>query len=200
MKGLMTAAIDCQFRELFLRSACYSECDYRNLNQMRNNSNNNLISSAKVFTENQYAEFTTLFRIKFKYTETIEVDRNRWMRLLEAWADVCITALEMRMDACVSMLFRNRENVISADEHQVVFKKNNGQIHAFNHFSFRAMEDMRKALQEHDWKGVMSSNVGCRQILKALYWIPEDMRQDHGGFGFGQLISCLEEATISVEH
>lgn len=191
----MTAAIDCQFRELFLRSTCYSECDYRNLNQMRNTSNNNLTSSAKVFAENQYAEFTTLFRVAFKQGE-VAVDRNRWMRILEAWADVCILALETRMDSCVSMLFRNRDNIIKADECQIVFKKSNGQIHAFNHFNFRVMEDMLKALQQKDWHGVMNSNVGCRQILKALYWIPEEHRKDHGGFGFGQLISCLEEATL----
>lgn len=155
----------------------------------------NLTSSAKVFADNQYAEFTTLFRIAFKQGE-VEVDHNRWMRILEAWANVCIFALETRMDSCVSMLFRNRDNIIKADEYQVVFKKSNGQIHAFNHFSFRVMEDMLKALKQEDWHGVMNSNVGCRQILKALYWIPEEHRKDHGGFGFGQLISCLEEATL----
>lgn len=163
---------------------------------MGNRSNNNLISSAKVYSENGYAEFTTLFRIQFKEESNLEIDRDRWMRLLEAWADVCILALETRMDSCVSMLFRNRDNVVKADEYQVVFKKSNGQIHAFNHFSFRVMEDMLKALKQKDWHGVIHSNPGCRQILKALYWIPEDMRKDHGGFGFGQLISCLEEATL----
>ena len=163
---------------------------------MGNSSNNNLISSAKVYSENGYAEFTTLFRIQFKEDANLEIDRDRWMRLLEAWADVCILALETRMDSCVSMLFRNRDNVIKADEYQVVFKKSNGQIHAFNHFSFRTMEDMLKALKQKDWRGVISSNPGCRQILKALYWIPEEYRKDHGGFGFGQLISCLEEGTL----
>lgn len=170
----------------------FTEYDYRLLFTMAMPVNN-LTSSAKVYAE--YAEFTTLFRVAFKHGE-VAVDHNRWMRLLEAWADVCILALETRMDSCVSMLFRNRDNIIKADEHQIIFKKANGQIHAFNHFSFRTMEDMLKALQQKDWKGVMSSNVGCRQILKALYWIPEEHRKDHGGFGFGQLISCLEEATL----
>ena len=172
----------------------FIEYDYRLLFTMAMPVNN-LTSSAKVYAENQYAEFTTLFRVAFKHEE-VAVDPNRWRRLLEAWTYVCILALEMRMDSCVSMLFRNRENVIHCDEYQIIFKKANGQIHAFNHSSFRIMEDMLKALQQKDWGGVMSSNVGCRQILKALYWIPEEHRKDHGGFGFGQLISCLEEATL----
>lgn len=153
----------------------------------------NLTSSTRVFSENQYAEFTTLFRIQFKQGE-VHRNRDLWKELIAAWSDVCILALEMRMDSCVSMLFRNRENIIHADEHQIIFKKANGQIHAFNHFSFRAMEDVKKALQQRDWQGI--TNVGARQILKALYWIPEDMKKDHGGFGFGQLISCLEEFTL----
>lgn len=154
---------------------------------------NNLTSSANVFAENQYAEFTTLFRIQFKQGE-VQRNRNLWKELLSAWSDVCIRAIEMRMDSCVSMLFRNRDNVIHADEYQIIFKKANGQIHAFNHFSFRTMENTKKALEQKDWEGI--NNVGARQILKALYWIPEDMRKDHGGFGFGQLISCLEEFTL----
>ena len=154
---------------------------------------NNFTSSAKVFSENQYSEFTTLFRIPFK-NGNVERNPHLWKDLIGSWAEVMITALEMRMDSCVSMLFRNRDNIIHSDEYQVIFKKANGQIHAFNHFSFRAMEDVKKALQQRDWDGI--TNVGARQILKALYWIPEDMRKDHGGFGFGQLISCLEEFTL----
>jgi hypothetical protein len=195
MKGLMTAAIDCQFRELFLRSTCYSECDYRNLNQMRNISNNNLTSSARVFAENKYAEFTTLFRIAFKQGE-VPRNPNAWKDLLASWTPVCILALEMRMDSYVSMLFRNRDNVIYADEQRVVFKKNNGQIHSFNHSSFVAMQEIVEQFKHGDWGTISRNSIGVRQLLKALYWIPDSERADHGGFGFGQLISCLEEFAI----
>jgi hypothetical protein len=105
-------------------------------------------------------------------------------------------ALNMRMDSCVSMLFRNKDNILIANECQVVFRKSNGQIHAFNHPSFNAMERMVKYLQSANWEAVKCEIQGVRQLLKALYWIPEDMRKDHGGFGFGQLISCLEEFTL----
>jgi hypothetical protein len=83
-----------------------------------------------------------------------------------------------------------------ADEYHVVFKKSNGQIHSFNHISFQAMEIMMEILKSGDWNAIKDQEQGVRQLLKALYWIPEDQRQDHGGFGFGQLVSCLEEFTF----
>lgn len=164
--------------------------------------NANLVSAAKVFTENKYAEFTTLFRIPFKETPYEEVYGNGkhiWKDLLGSWAEVCVTALNMRMDSCISMLFRNKERILISNECQVVFRKANGQIHHFNHPSFEAMERMVKQLQSGNWEIVKRDHMGVRQLLKALYWIPEDMRQDHGGFGFGQLISCLEEFTLIID-
>ena len=162
--------------------------------------NNNLVSNAKVFVENKYAEFTTLFRIPFKETPLEEVYGNRkhmWKNLLGSWSDVCILALNMRMDSCVSMLFRNKERILISNECQVVFRKANGQIHHFNHPSFNAMERMVNQLQCGNWEAIKHDPMGVRQLLKALYWIPEDIRQDNGGFGFGQLISCLEEFTLT---
>ena len=40
-------------------------------------------SQVSVFTENQYAEFTTFFRIPFKQG-TVEHDKDMWKRLLSA--------------------------------------------------------------------------------------------------------------------
>lgn len=166
---------------------------------MKRNDNNNLVSSARVFKENKYSEFTTLFRIPFKEAPIEEVYGNRdhiWKDLLGSWAEVCILALNLRMDSCVAMLFRNKERILISNDFQVVFKKTNGQIHAFNHPSFQAMERIVTAFQTGDWAAIRADVQGVRQLLKALYWIPEDERKDHGGFGFGQLISCLEEFTL----
>ena len=162
--------------------------------------NNNLVSAAKVYSENQYAEFTTFFRIPFNNVDpstlhTGQVDR--WKEVFSAWSEVCIRALEARMDSCVSMLFRNRNNVVVSNEHQVIFKKSNGQYHSFNHPSFKAMEEMREYLQNGNWKYCYPEQVWVRQLLKALYWIPEEDKQERGGYGFGQLISCLEEFTFN---
>jgi hypothetical protein len=161
--------------------------------------NINLVSAAKVYSKNKYSEFTTLFRIPFKETPIEEVFKNRehvWKDLLGSWADTCILALNMRMDSCVSMLFRNKDNILLSNELQVVFKKANGQIHAFNHPSFNAMERMVKYFQPGDWNAIKDDAQGIRQLLKALYWIPEESKQEKGSFGFGQLISCLEEFTL----
>lgn len=51
-----------------------------------------------------------------------------------------------------------------------------------------------------DWEAIKHDEPRVRQLLKALYWIPEDERKDHGGFGFGQLISCLEGFTLNFEY
>ena len=147
--------------------------------------NTNLVSAAKVFKENKYAEFTTLFRIQFKETPIEEVYGNReniWRDLLGSCAEVCILALNLRIDSCVSMLFRNKERILISNECQVVFKKTNGQIHSFNHFSFQAMEKMIIHFQTGNWNAIMSDEMGVRQLLKALYWIPEEYRSWRIGY------------------
>jgi hypothetical protein len=155
--------------------------------------NTNLVSTAKVYSDNHYAEFTTLFRIPFKEGNVDEYVKFDWRDLLGSWQETCILALNMRMDACVSMLFRNRENIVYANEHEICFKKNNGMLHTFRHASFKVMEDMVKALQFGEWEFIKHSPDGVAQLRKALYWIPEEERKDHSCFSFGQLISCLEE-------
>ena len=159
---------------------------------------NNLVSTAKVY-EN-YSEFTTFFRIQHNNVDpsTIfnDIHENRWEEIFSAWSEVCIRALGARMDACVSMLFRNRNNVVISNEYQVIFKKSNGQYHAFNHPSFRAMEEFKEYLENGNWKLYKPNQVWVRQLLKALYWVSEEDKQEKNGYGFGQLISCLEECTF----
>ena len=160
---------------------------------------NNLVSAATVNSEDKYAEFTTLFRIPFNNVDPSTIctgKTDRWKEVLSAWSEVCVRALEARMDACVSMLFRNRDNVVVSNKFQVIFKKANGQYHSFNHPSFKAMEAMKEYLEKGDWKLGKPEQAWVRQLLKALYWIPEEDKQERGGYGFGQLISCLEEFTF----
>ena len=166
---------------------------------MNKTNTNNLVSAATVNSEDKYAEFTTLFRIPFNNVDPSTIftgNRDLWRKVLSAWLEVCIRALEARMDACVSMLFRNRDNVVVSNKFQVIFKKANGQYHSFNHPSFKAMEDMKEYLEKGDWKLGKPEQAWVRQLLKALYWIPEEDKQERGGYGFGQLISCLEEFTF----
>jgi hypothetical protein len=156
---------------------------------MKNNTN--LVSSAKVYQENQYAEFTTLFRIPFKESDgSVAPSGITPSFIIEAWSEVLISALESRMDALVSILFRNRNNVTYADALGIQFKKSNGQIGYFSHYSFKIMENSLKALKQRDWKGVHKPDVAS-QMLQALYWIPEDMKKDHCNISFTMLIEEL---------
>ena len=160
---------------------------------------NDFVSTVNVDFENKYAEFTTLFRVPFNDVDpatTFNGDMNRWKHILKAWAEVCIRALEARMNSCVSMLFRNRNNIEVSNGFQIIFKKSNGQYHSFNHPSFRAMEEMKEYLENKDWNSYAPSTSWVRQLLKALYWIPEEDKQEREGYGFGQLISLLEEFTL----
>ena len=179
---------------IILRPECCSEFDYRNEFMVKDIK---LISSARVYPNNGYSEFTTFFRIPFKNNpEDVVFPTYSWEDVIGCWADTCIRALEMRMDSCVAMLFRNRENVIFADEYTITFKKANGTIHSFNHPSFQVMENLVQDLKQKDWKSVRTNKAGIRQLQKALYWISEEERKDHGLFSFGQLISFLDECTL----
>lgn len=159
----------------------------------------NVLTSSAVVKDG-YNEFTTFFKIPHIEGEVPFCDRKALAcNILEAWSAVLITALNMRMDSCVSMLFRNRDNVIKSDSNAVVFKKKNGHIHAFNFKAFEAMQGLSDSLKYQLWSECLHNSLGIQQLRKALYWIPEEMRQDHGGFSFGELISCLEEVTIAWE-
>ena len=166
---------------------------------MTKTNTNNLVSTATVNSENKYAEFTTFFRIPFNNVDPATIftgNRDLWRKVLSAWFEVCIRALELRMDSCVSMLSRNRNNIVVSNEYQVIFKKSNGQYHSFNHPSFKAMEAMKEYLENGNWKLCRPEQAWVRQLLKALYWIPEEDKQERNGYSFGQLISCLEEFTF----
>ena len=156
---------------------------------MKNNTN--LVSSAKVYQENQYAEFTTLFRIPFKESDGTALKGVTSSEIIEAWSEVLISALESRMDALVSILFRNRNNVTYADASLIQFKKSNGQIGYFSHYSFEVMENSLKALKQRDWKSVIYTAGAASQMLQALYWIPEDMKKDRCNISFTMLIEEL---------
>lgn len=158
---------------------------------------NNLKSSAKTYVENGYSEFSTFFRIPYKEWDTDFVpNHNLWKDILGSWAPVCVKALEARMDSCVSMLFRNRNNILKSNEYQVVFRKNNGTIHSFNHPSFHAMEEMIELFGKGDWEAIRDNKLGIDQLLKALYWVTDEDKTERKSIGFGQLISVLSELKL----
>lgn len=153
---------------------------------------NNLKSSAKIYSENQYSEFSTVFRVAHKqWDSSVKCDSLPYGEVFAAWADACILALEMRMDSCVSMLFRNKDRIVSAGDEGVTFVKNNGICHTFDHGSFKAMEEMITIIDSGDLDALMKHKAGLKQLLKALYWLPAEERAEKGRVGFGTLISFI---------
>lgn len=155
-------------------------------------SNSNLKSTATVYKENGYAEFSTFFRVKFTEHIGVKMDIQALeLDIIGTFADVIIRALEARMDSCVCMLMRNNDKITFADEHSVQFKKNNGQFHVFCHTSFEVMQDTIEALKKGDLKYILNSQYACEQVAKALYWVPEEDRKERNGIGFGRLVSVI---------
>lgn len=152
-----------------------------------------LKSTAVVYPENKYAEFSTFFRVKF--TEDVDAKpmdiRALELKVIEIFADVIIRALKARMDSCVSMLMRNSDKVMFANEQFIQFKKNNGQLHVFNHASFEVMQNTIEELKRGNKTYVLDSAYACDQIAKALYWVPEEDRKERGDIGFGRLVSVI---------
>lgn len=150
-----------------------------------------LKSTATFYEENGYAEFSTFFRVKFTKNANVVIVKNATEDIIGTFGDVIIRALELRMDSCVSMLMRNCDKVTFANEHCIQFKKANGQLHTFNRESFVYMKSAITMLQEGRIGEIIKTPGICRQIAKALYWIPEEDKRERNGIGFGRLVSTM---------
>lgn len=132
---------------------------------------------------NKRAEFVMSFTIPFKAVE----DPTSQAKCYSPHEMACIKALRMRIDACMEMLFRNKDRVIGSDGRGVLFKKKNGNIHHFSHASCFAME--AEILEEAESAGDITFDaLQIQQLMKA--WIPDELKNDHQGIGFGELIDC----------
>lgn len=116
---------------------------------------------------------------------------------LEAWSSVCVSALISRMVLCATTLAHHSENIFETTRHQIWFQKKNGQVHSFNIPSYKAMEDMILILDEKKWSSIKDQHA--RQLLKALYDVPEEHKEDCKNYSFEQLISCLETYTFGPQ-
>lgn len=148
-----------------------------------------------MYPENGYAEFTTFFRVKFTEDMPCVVKSFESMHedIVGTFGDVIIRALETRMDSCVSMLMRNNDKITFANAEIIQFKKNNAQVHTFNHQSFEIMQDAIERLRSGEIYDILHFPEQCRQIAKALYWVPEEDKKERNGIGFGRLISTILE-------
>ena len=145
--------------------------------------------NVEVFVDNKYSKFTHTFKVPFKELEEPIQARISVFKVLDTFSDVIIQALEARMESCVDMLSRNLFNIVESDEHHILFKKDDGSYHSFNHPSFKFMQEAINLIKEE--KSKYLTKIHYDQIIKALYWIEKPAPRN--GISFGNLIStCME--------
>lgn len=152
---------------------------------------------AQTFVEDGYSEFTLHFKIPYKKLEASAIpDMPVYLEVLEVWRSTCMIALQERMKKCITAVYQNRHNIIASDEYSIMFRTSDNCVHQFNHQSYQAMARMCDLFDTRNWDAVMKDELGIRQLLKALYWIPMDARQASNDHPFDQLISVLEMGTL----
>ena len=150
--------------------------------------------NVEVFEAEKYSKFTHSFKIPFKGSEFIAPCLSMFS-VIDIFSDVIVKALEERMEACMDMLSRNLFNIIESNEHHVLFKKENGHYHSFNHASFKSMQEAIDFIYEGRYVDLRKRHYD--QILKGLYWIEKPASRD--GISFGDLITvCMEGYAISL--
>lgn len=148
--------------------------------------------NVEVFADNKYSKFTHTFKVPFKKLEEPIQARMSVFKVIDTFSDVIIGALEARMEACVDMLSRNLFNIVESDEYHIMFKKEDGSYHSFNHPSFKVMQEAIKFIKEE--KSKYLTKVHYDQIVKALYWVEKPAPRN--GISFGNLISACTEIIL----
>ncbi|HHX70544.1 MAG TPA: hypothetical protein GX708_21140 [Gallicola sp.] len=149
--------------------------------------------NVEVFVDNKYSKFTHSFKIPFKILEDPITTHRTTFSVIDTFSDVIIDALEKRMESCMDMLNRNLFNVVESNEHHVMFKKENGSYHSFNHASFRIMQEAIRVIDERHIDRLRRSHYD--QIIKALYWIEKPEQRNN--ISFGNLISACAEGMLT---
>lgn len=152
-------------------------------------------SSVIVDKVNKVTDVVTTVSIPFMDWKDgfVEEAAMNWDEVLYRFSEVIVKALEDRMAACMDMLGKNIFNVVYSNEHTIIYKKENGKYHNFNHASYKIMEDAINMFTIGDVFNLELPHFD--QIMKALVWAED--RKDVQGISFGNLISCIMELTLS---
>lgn len=156
---------------------------------MTTQKSNNLESIISVDFSERSVKIVKRLSVPFKRDYTTQIPRIDYADVIGTFADLIINALKSRREACLDMLMRNVDNIIFNDGQQIIFKKNNGQIHAFNVPSYQAMEEAIDMIKRGEIRKMIPAHYD--QIAKALYWVEKP--SDKNGISFGNLISCVTE-------
>ena len=133
--------------------------------------------------------------LPFKIVSDSNRSKMDYRDVIGTFAEVIIAALTARRKTCMDMLTRNIDNIVHNDGQQIIFKKNNGSYHAFNVYTYEAMDDAIAFMSKGDFKSLKKMHYD--QIAKALYWIEKPA--DRNGISFGNLISCITEMLMFTE-
>ena len=72
---------------------------------------------------------------------------------------------------------------MESNEHHILFRKDDGSYHSFNHASFRIMQEAINLIKEEKSKHL--TKVHYDQMVKALYWVEKPAPRN--GISFGNL-------------
>lgn len=150
------------------------------------------VLNVEVFENEKYSKITHSFKIPFKELEEFTQAHVSIFKVIDTFSDVIIKALEERMESCVNMLSRNLFNIVESNEYHIMFKKENGSYHSFNHASFKFMQEAINLIHEKKFENLRKKHYD--QIIKALYWIEKPAPRN--GISFGNLISVCVEIVV----
>ena len=156
---------------------------------MTTQKSNNLESIISVDFSEGSVKIVKRISIPFKSDYTMQIPKIDYADVIGTFAELIIGALKARREACLDMLMRNVDNIIFNDGQQIMFKKNNGQIHTFNVPSYEIMEQAIDMIKRGEIRKMVPAHYD--QIVKALYWVEKP--SDKNGISFGDLISCVTE-------
>ena len=155
-------------------------------------------NTVSVDKANKVTNVVTTVSIPFKNwdNDTAQKAILHWGGVLYNFSNVIIKALEDRKNACMSMLSKNIFNIVYSNEYTIVFKKENGSYHSFNHQSYEVMEEAITIFNDDEIHRLELRHF--EQIMKALVWV--ENREDVENISFGNLVSCIMELIINARN
>lgn len=132
----------------------------------------------KITTYRDYHEISHTMR--FPFNESINLEKVKYASpnaILKSKdiREYFISALQARIGACTSQLFKNYNNVIHVSEYQIEFViKSENKIHPYNIPSVNVMNKMIKWLETGNCNVDSAPCGGWEQLGKALYWVEKE--------------------------
>lgn len=129
--------------------------------------------------------------VVFKENYSIEepVKEINLEKVFQAWHTVIIESLQARLQTCKTHLFENHDRVVKVTEYTILYVTKSNVLQHYSIPAARSMEETITAFQHGDYS---LNTMNILQILKALYWVPDSVRNQRiKGVSFDDLYSLL---------